>query len=77
MKKASRSTASGRKAAPRRIPDELRPHYDFTGGVRGKYAKRVARDTNVVVLDADIAAEFRSDRAVNRALRDYLRKKLR
>ena len=48
---------------------EMRPEYDFSGGVRGKYAQRYAEGTNVVVLDPDVAAVFRTAEAVNRALR--------
>ncbi len=51
----------------------MRAEYDFTDGVRGKYAGRVAEGTNLVLLDPDIAAEFRTERAVNRALRAYLK----
>lgn len=50
-------------------PDEMRPEYDFRGGVRGKYARRFAQGTNVVVLDPDVAAAFPDSAAVNRALR--------
>lgn len=50
-------------------PDELRPAYDFRGGVRGKYARRYAEGTNVVVLEPDVAAAFPDAASVNRALR--------
>jgi hypothetical protein len=50
-------------------PDEIRPEYDFRGGVRGKYARRYADGTNVVVLDPDVAAAFPDAASVNRALR--------
>ncbi len=30
----------------------MRDHYDFTKGVRGKYAKRYTEGTNVVLLEA-------------------------
>ncbi len=55
-------------------PDELRPEYDFTAedlrhGVRGKYAARYARGTNLVPLDADVAEVFPDAEAVNDALR--------
>jgi hypothetical protein len=33
--------------------DEMRSHYDFSRGVRGKYAARYAEGTNVVVLGPD------------------------
>lgn len=56
---------------------EMRAEYDFRGGVRGKYAKRFAKGSNVVVLDPDVAAELKTPRAVNKALRDYLATKKR
>ena len=53
--------------------DELRPEYDLVqllkGGVRGKYAKRYHSGTNLVLLDPDIRKAFRSEKAVNEALR--------
>jgi hypothetical protein len=60
--------------APEEIDPEsdMRDEYDFSSGIRGKYARRFAEGTNVVVLDADIAAEFGSAKAVNDALRAYL-----
>ncbi len=58
------------KKAPKVTPDdELRPEYDFSKGVRGKYAKRYAEGTNVVVLDPDVAAVFHDAASVNQALR--------
>ena len=47
----------------------MRDHYDFMGGVRGKYAKRYAEGTNVVVLDPDVARMFPNRDAVNETLR--------
>lgn len=38
--------------------------YDFSDGVRGKYAERYARGSNVVMLDPDVAAAFPDERAV-------------
>ena len=49
-------------------PDMLK-EYDFSGGVRGKYAKRYAQGTNVVVIDPDVAEYFPDHDAVNEALR--------
>ncbi|MBI2339319.1 MAG: hypothetical protein HY541_06110 [Deltaproteobacteria bacterium] len=46
------------------------PEYDFHGGVRGKYAGRYARGTNVVVLEPDVARNFPDSRSVNKALRE-------
>ena len=43
--------------------------YDFSSGVRGKYAARFARGSNVVVLDPDVAQVFSDSESVNRALR--------
>lgn len=48
---------------------DMLPEYDFTGGVRGKYAARYAKGTNVVVLAPDIAKIFPDSESVNEALR--------
>lgn len=53
--------------------NEMREEYDFTGGVRGKYAERIADGTNVVVLEADVARAFPDSDSVNAALRELLR----
>jgi hypothetical protein len=53
--------------------DEMRSHYDFSGGERGKYAARYAQGTNVVVLAPDVAAMFPDSIAVNEALRTFVR----
>ncbi len=49
--------------------DTLRPEYDFSKGVRGKHYARYATGTNVVVLEPDVAAEFRTAKDVNETLR--------
>lgn len=59
----------------RKASDELLPEYDFAsmkGGVRGKYVKRLRAASNLVLLEPDVAAAFKSDAAVNRALRAAL-----
>jgi hypothetical protein len=52
--------------------DTMRREYDFSRGVRGKYAARYRQGTNLVALDPDVAAAFRDSAAVNRALRAIL-----
>ncbi|OYV89058.1 MAG: hypothetical protein B7Z73_07300 [Planctomycetia bacterium 21-64-5] len=47
---------------------EMLDEYDFRQGVRGKYAKRYAAGTNVVLLDPDVAEVFRDSRTVNDVL---------
>jgi hypothetical protein len=49
--------------------DDMRPEYDFRGGVRGKFYKEYMKGTNVVLLDPDVAEVFPDSRAVNEALR--------
>lgn len=49
--------------------DEMRPEYDFSGGVRGKYFERYKASSNVVVLDPDVSLAFPNAAAVNEALR--------
>jgi len=49
--------------------NDMRPEYDFTGGVRGMHHKQYEAGTNVVFLDPDIARVFKDSESVNRALR--------
>jgi len=63
------------KRGSRKAGDELRPEYrrsDFGKLVRGKYAARAARETNVVVLEPELAEAFPNAKAVNEALRGLL-----
>jgi hypothetical protein len=52
---------------------EMRPEYDFSDGVRGKYAARFKQGSNVVVLPPDVAAEFPTPADVHDALRRVAR----
>jgi hypothetical protein len=47
----------------------MKAEYDFSKGIRGKYAQRYAEGTNVVVLAPDVAAAFPTSESVNTALR--------
>ena len=59
MKKAKRSVTD----------DDMRPEYDFSGAVRGKYYDRYRSSSNIVVLDPDVSAAFPNAASVNDALR--------
>lgn len=52
---------------------DMVPEYDFSKGVRGKYAKRYAAGSNVVVLSPDVAKRFPDSDSVNKALRTLVR----
>lgn len=67
VSKASRAAKRGRGGA------EMRAEYDFSTGVRGKYAARFAEGTNLVLLAPDVAAEFPTASAVNKALRQVIK----
>jgi hypothetical protein len=62
MKKKPRA-----KESPRRTKAAMRPEYDFTKGVRGKYATHLKPGSQVIVLDPGVAAVFGDARAVIRA----------
>jgi len=47
----------------------MKEEYDFSRGIRGKYARRYAQGTNVVLLAPDVARVFPNAEAVNRSLR--------
>nr|VFJ66994.1 MAG: hypothetical protein BECKDK2373C_GA0170839_11581 [Candidatus Kentron sp. DK] len=53
-------------------PDML-DEYDFSNGVRGKYAQQYAQGTNIIRLDDDVAELFPTAEKVNEALR-FLRR---
>lgn len=57
------------KKASKKPETDMAPEYDFSNGVRGKYARRYAQGSNVVVLEPDVAKSFSSADEVNRALR--------
>ena len=48
--------------------DDMRPEYDFSGGIRGKHYQSYQSGT-VVLLESDIAEVFKDSEAVNQALR--------
>ena len=48
---------------------DMLDEYDFSAGVRGKYAERYAAGSNVVVLPPDVAEVFPDSGSVNEALR--------
>ena len=52
---------------------EMRPEYDFSDGVRGKYYQRYMESSNVVVLEPDVHKRFKNSSAVNKALRSLIR----
>jgi len=53
--------------------DEMLSEYDFSKAVRGKYARRYAKGSNVVVLAPDLAKVFPTSQSVNKALRSLAR----
>jgi hypothetical protein len=52
---------------------EMRPEYDFSGAVRGKYHRRYIESSNVVVIAPDVHEKFKNSAAVNEALRKLIR----
>jgi len=75
MKKASKGAGS-KKPADASEDGDFQSEYDFSSGVRGKYAERFA-GSNFIVLDPDLAAEFPDSESVAKALRAYLKSKSR
>ena len=58
-----------KKTPDKKGESEMRAEYDFSRGVRGKYARSYAQGTNVVLLEADVAKAFPTAEAVNDSLR--------
>ena len=53
--------------------DTMEEEYDFSKGAIGRYADSFAAGSNVVLLEPDVAKEFRTAQEVNRALCVYLK----
>ena len=51
---------------------DILKEYDFSKGVRGKYAKRYSEGTNVAVIEPDVAEFFPNPDSVNDALRSLI-----
>lgn len=51
---------------------DMLAEYDFSRGVRGKYAKEYAKGTNIAFLDPEVARVFHDSHSVNEALRSLL-----
>ncbi len=61
------------KKAEKTLDARMRPEYDSSGGVRGKYLARYQKGTNVVLLEPDVARVFKTSEAVNEALRGLVK----
>jgi hypothetical protein len=53
--------------------DEMLSEYDFSKGIRGKYSKRYAEGTNIVMIDPDLHDYFPDQKSVNEALRSLVK----
>jgi len=53
--------------------DDMLEEYDFSNGIRGKYAKRYKEGVNIIKLDSDITKFFPDLKSVNEALRTLIR----
>ena len=61
-----------KKHRPYQTPTEMRAEYDFTGGIRGKYANRYRQGVNAILLEPELAEAFPDSKSVNDALRALL-----
>lgn len=62
-----------KKKVTKKPGDEMLPEYDFSKGVRGRYAKAYAHSNNIVVVAKDVARYFPDSDSVNEALRTVMR----
>jgi hypothetical protein len=67
------SVKTMKKKSRKERNNDLRPEYDFgqllNTGVQGKYARRFAEGTNLVLLAPDVAEAFPTAESVNETLR--------
>ena len=50
----------------------MKKEYDFSEGVRGKYAGRIEKGANLVLLEPEVAKYLPTAKAVNRALKSLI-----
>ncbi len=49
--------------------NEMLTEYDFSNGVRGKFAKQFKAGSNIVILEPDVAKIYHDSKTVNATLR--------
>ena len=52
--------------------DKMLEEYDFSNGVRGKYAQQYNDGVNIIKLDQDVRKIFPDAKSVNNALRTLI-----
>jgi len=52
--------------------DEMLEEYDFSNGIRGKYAQAYKEGVNIVKIDNDVMKFFPDAKSVNEALRTLI-----
>ncbi len=57
------------KKETKKTDSEMQEEYDFSKGIRGKYAERYTQGNNIVILSPDVAEVFPDSESVNEALR--------
>lgn len=53
--------------------DEMLPHYNFSGGVRGKYYKRFQQGTSLVLLEPEVSTEKGAKRMLGHYTARYVK----
>jgi transcription elongation factor GreA-like protein len=51
---------------------EMLEEYDFSKAIQGKYSKKYAEGTNIVVIEPDVVKYFPDHDSVNEALRSLI-----
>ena len=69
MRDARAGAYDGVMKKTREKNNDMLREYDFSQAIRGKYARRYAKGSNVVVLEFDAAKVFPNAQAVNSSIR--------
>jgi len=54
---------------PKAKKETMLAEYDFSAGIKGKYAKFCKQGTNLILLEPDVAETFPDSKSVNDSLR--------
>ena len=69
----TKSMDSEQEVASEALEPEMRAHYSFKGGQRGRYAHLFPQQPHLVVISPEMAAVFPDSDSVNEALRTLVK----
>jgi hypothetical protein len=61
-----------REKSMKKQDNDMLDEYDFSKGIRGKYEKKYAEGSNIIVIEPEVSKEFPDAESVNEALKHLM-----